>query len=159
MQSFQSESSTQIFHVSQVDHVTSEHRYRMWHRQPKCYPVTQVATSWCIFFFIPFIGGNPYPNIPPTEIYQYIIEGNRMERPVDCPEEMYVLWTQFVSCCRLFSSCAKSSTRPLPAFPYPGFHLKWRSSAKLAISCCLVLNLELESNKWSVLLLKFTYSD
>lgn len=43
-----------------------------------------------VFFFIPFIGGNPYPNIPPTEIYQYIIEGNRMERPVDCPEEMYV---------------------------------------------------------------------
>ena len=35
-------------------------------------------------------GGNPYPGLPPTEIYQYIIEGNRMERPVDCPEEMYV---------------------------------------------------------------------
>ena len=63
----------------------------MYHRQPrKCYPVTQVATLLCIFF-VSFIGGNPYPNLPPTEIYRYIVEGNRMERPVDCPEEMYVL--------------------------------------------------------------------
>lgn len=63
-------------------------------RQPKY--VTQLL-KWklChvfLFFFVSFIGGNPYPNIPPTEIYQHIIEGNRMERPVDCPEEMYVLW-------------------------------------------------------------------
>ncbi|KAJ7350232.1 hypothetical protein OS493_037695 [Desmophyllum pertusum] len=46
--------------------------------------------SFGIFLWELFtLGGNPYPMLPPTEIYQYIIEGNRMERPVDCPEEMY----------------------------------------------------------------------
>ena len=54
-------------------------------------PTNSGGNSVVHVYFVSFIGGNPYPNIPPTEVYQYIIEGNRMERPVDCPEEMYVL--------------------------------------------------------------------
>lgn len=33
-------------------------------------------------------GGSPYPGLPPTEIYQFIMDGNRMEQPLDCPDQM-----------------------------------------------------------------------
>ncbi|XP_022801625.1 vascular endothelial growth factor receptor 2-like [Stylophora pistillata] len=50
--------------------------------------------SFGIFLWELFtLGGNPYPSISPTEIYQYIKDGNRMERPLECPEEMYALMT------------------------------------------------------------------
>lgn len=50
--------------------------------------------SFGIFLWELFtLGGNPYPSIPPTEIYQYIKDGNRMERPLECPEEMYAMMT------------------------------------------------------------------
>lgn len=35
------------------------------------------------------LGGSPYPGLPPTEIYQFLMEGNRMDQPVDCPDQMY----------------------------------------------------------------------
>jgi len=37
------------------------------------------------------LGGSPYPGLPPTEIYQFLMEGNRMDQPVDCPDEMYFM--------------------------------------------------------------------
>lgn len=35
------------------------------------------------------LGGSPYPGLPPTEIYQFIMDGNRMDQPLDCPDQMY----------------------------------------------------------------------
>lgn len=35
------------------------------------------------------LGGSPYPGLPANEVYQYLMEGNRMEQPLDCPDEMY----------------------------------------------------------------------
>ncbi|CAH3127131.1 unnamed protein product, partial [Porites lobata] len=37
------------------------------------------------------LGGSPYPGLPPTEIYNFIVAGNRMDQPVDCPEVMYFM--------------------------------------------------------------------
>ncbi|KAJ7388516.1 hypothetical protein OS493_037137 [Desmophyllum pertusum] len=35
------------------------------------------------------LGGSPYPGLPANEVYQYLMEGNHMEKPIDCPDEMY----------------------------------------------------------------------
>jgi len=40
------------------------------------------------------LGGSPYPGLPANEVYQYLMEGNRMEQPVDCPDEMYEIMCQ-----------------------------------------------------------------
>lgn len=37
------------------------------------------------------LGGNPYPGHPANEVYQYLMEGHRMDIPHDCPDEMYEL--------------------------------------------------------------------
>lgn len=73
---------TQVAQLTLVSHVPQT--------TPQMLPSYSSGNS-VIYFLVSFIGGNPYPNLPPTEIYRYIVEGNRMERPVDCPEEMYVL--------------------------------------------------------------------
>ena len=35
-------------------------------------------------------GGSPYPGLPANEVYQYLMEGQRMENPLNCPDEMWV---------------------------------------------------------------------
>lgn len=35
------------------------------------------------------LGGNPYPGLPANEVYQYLMEGQRMDNPLNCPDEMY----------------------------------------------------------------------
>jgi len=35
------------------------------------------------------LGGSPYPGLPANEVYQYLMEGQRMDIPVNCPDEMY----------------------------------------------------------------------
>ncbi|EDO47097.1 predicted protein, partial [Nematostella vectensis] len=37
------------------------------------------------------LGGSPYPGLPANEVYQYLMEGQRMAQPEDCPQEMYDL--------------------------------------------------------------------
>ncbi len=44
------------------------------------------------------LGGTPYPGIPMESLFQYLQDGNRMERPADCPDYIYALmsdcWAQ-----------------------------------------------------------------
>lgn len=40
------------------------------------------------------LGGSPYPGLPANEVYQYLMEGNRMEKPLNCPDEMYEIMCQ-----------------------------------------------------------------
>ncbi|XP_058402711.1 fibroblast growth factor receptor 4 isoform X1 [Diceros bicornis minor] len=42
---------------------------------------------WEIFTF----GGSPYPGIPVEELFSLLREGHRMDRPPNCPPELYVL--------------------------------------------------------------------
>ncbi|KAI0984474.1 hypothetical protein GJ496_000841 [Pomphorhynchus laevis] len=39
-------------------------------------------------------GGTPYPSVPVEKLYDYIKEGYRMEKPVNCPENLYQLMHQ-----------------------------------------------------------------
>ena len=43
--------------------------------------------KWQTLSFL-LTGGSPYPGLPPADIYQFIMEGNRMDQPVDCPDDM-----------------------------------------------------------------------
>ena len=42
------------------------------------------VVMWEIFT----LGGNPYPGIDATNIYDYLKEGNRMSKPMYCDDEM-----------------------------------------------------------------------
>ncbi|KAK3700365.1 hypothetical protein QZH41_019735 [Actinostola sp. cb2023] len=34
------------------------------------------------------LGGSPYPSLPANEVYQYLMEGQRMHQPDDCPDKI-----------------------------------------------------------------------
>ncbi|KXJ04622.1 Fibroblast growth factor receptor 2, partial [Exaiptasia diaphana] len=34
------------------------------------------------------LGGSPYPGLPANEVYQYLMEGQRMHQPEDSPDQM-----------------------------------------------------------------------
>lgn len=36
-------------------------------------------------------GCNPYPGLPTEQLYTFLKEGKRMEKPEGCPDDMYVL--------------------------------------------------------------------
>ena len=36
-------------------------------------------------------GGSPYKGVPLSELYQFLVDGNRMPKPCDCPDEMWVV--------------------------------------------------------------------
>lgn len=36
------------------------------------------------------LGGNPYPSVPVERLFELLKNGHRMERPAECPQEMYV---------------------------------------------------------------------
>ncbi len=35
-------------------------------------------------------GQTPYPGVENSEIYEYLIKGERLKQPPDCPADMYV---------------------------------------------------------------------
>ena len=60
-----------------------------WRKQVaklKLYDFAGFITMWNGWLFC--LGGNPYPGHPANEVYQYLMEGHRMDIPHDCPDEM-----------------------------------------------------------------------
>ena len=41
-----------------------------------------------VLFEIVTLGGTPYPTVDPRELLEYLQNGNRMERPDNCSEEL-----------------------------------------------------------------------
>ncbi|XP_032219869.2 hemicentin-1 isoform X2 [Nematostella vectensis] len=39
------------------------------------------------------LGGNPYPDLHPSDVFEYLLDGKRMEKPVDCAQEIYNIMT------------------------------------------------------------------
>ncbi|VDN32948.1 unnamed protein product, partial [Cylicostephanus goldi] len=56
-----------------------------------------------LLFEIITLGGSPYPLTPPEDMLQYLEGGGRMERPDNCPENLWVLavYEVMVECWKL----------------------------------------------------------
>ncbi len=40
-------------------------------------------------------GQTPYPGVENSEIYEYLIKGERLKQPPDCPADMYVFFRRY----------------------------------------------------------------
>ena len=44
-----------------------------------------------LILFLLFPGGFPYPTISDMNLLNFLLDGNRMEKPNNCSDEMYVI--------------------------------------------------------------------
>ncbi len=55
--------------------------------------ISKMYSRWSygiVLFELITIGGSPYPGIQPHDLLSYLIDGNRMTQPNNCPDELYV---------------------------------------------------------------------
>ena len=43
------------------------------------------------------LGGHPYPTISNKQLLQFLLQGNRLEKPHNCSDDMYVQDTSFMA--------------------------------------------------------------
>ncbi|XP_028968414.1 fibroblast growth factor receptor 2 [Galendromus occidentalis] len=55
---------------------------------------TSMSDVWSfgiLLWEIMTLGGTPYPSLPPNKLLDFLTEGKRMDRPLNCPLEMYII--------------------------------------------------------------------
>uniref|UniRef100_A0A182MAT7 Protein kinase domain-containing protein n=1 Tax=Anopheles culicifacies TaxID=139723 RepID=A0A182MAT7_9DIPT len=81
---------------------------------PKSSSPNEYVVSKAVFFFLSFEGGYPYPSVSNHELFAYLQEGKRLERPENCTTQVYDLMLQ----------CWREDPNERPSFKQISKHLQ-----------------------------------